>query len=231
MTEHSGCLGSCQPVAGQSRVTLHQALINPANTEADKTQKRGAHQVGDAQAVDGRATAQRCPVARDAAPSPSRLGTDGTRRRSLTTALHGLHFVGGRLNISASPMFGSRTTSGARKQSSIPMAPSPGGTNGSQPRDMSNPRAAVWRRMTRSCASPTRPSNLRSPGMPGMQADKSPKWGRCLPSNSLRMVEDGLKGIETNQSYSDCGNYRNPCNHRMQHEHRGIITTTNSDCL
>ena len=36
VTEHSGCLGSCQPVAGVSRITLHQALINPANTEADK---------------------------------------------------------------------------------------------------------------------------------------------------------------------------------------------------
>lgn len=35
VTEHSGCLGQCQPVAGQSRITLHQALINPADTEAD----------------------------------------------------------------------------------------------------------------------------------------------------------------------------------------------------
>lgn len=36
VTEHSGCLGLCKPVAGQSRITLHQALINPADTEADK---------------------------------------------------------------------------------------------------------------------------------------------------------------------------------------------------
>ena len=36
VTEHSGCLGSCQPVAGQSRITLHQALINPADSIADQ---------------------------------------------------------------------------------------------------------------------------------------------------------------------------------------------------
>jgi len=36
VTEHSGCLGSCTPVAGQSRITLHQACYAPAMTAADK---------------------------------------------------------------------------------------------------------------------------------------------------------------------------------------------------
>lgn len=36
VTEHSGCLGLCSMVGGQARITLHQALIYPANTEADE---------------------------------------------------------------------------------------------------------------------------------------------------------------------------------------------------
>ena len=36
VTEHSGCLGQCNPVAGQSRITLHQACYSPADTQADQ---------------------------------------------------------------------------------------------------------------------------------------------------------------------------------------------------
>ena len=35
VTEHSGCLGNSTPVAGQSRITLHQACYAPAQTKAD----------------------------------------------------------------------------------------------------------------------------------------------------------------------------------------------------
>ena len=42
VTEHSGCLGNCAPVAGQARITLHQALIHPAETiEDSKALERG----------------------------------------------------------------------------------------------------------------------------------------------------------------------------------------------
>ena len=40
ITEHSGCLGSCQPVAGQARITLHQALIYPAHESLSDQFKR-----------------------------------------------------------------------------------------------------------------------------------------------------------------------------------------------
>ena len=39
VTEHSGCLGNCNPVAGQSRITLHQACYSPAETRADIAQR------------------------------------------------------------------------------------------------------------------------------------------------------------------------------------------------
>jgi hypothetical protein len=40
ITEHSGCLGFCSMVGDQARITLHQALIYPANTEEDKAARR-----------------------------------------------------------------------------------------------------------------------------------------------------------------------------------------------
>ena len=36
VTEHSGCLANCTPVAGQARITLHQALVRPAETLDDQ---------------------------------------------------------------------------------------------------------------------------------------------------------------------------------------------------